>query len=143
MSHAHEQMMERYGFVVSPQILLRVIHAGNAREKVSMGEGHEARMFDVPLTFEDGTQVVVRCLVSLNLDFVITVLPPERRLQQLWRKQGADAKRVHKTVARRLVDDVPEEGVTPVEEFEASTTVEQKPVCALSLADKLRAALHS
>jgi hypothetical protein len=105
MSHAHKQMMDRYGFVVSPRILLQVIKAGNARELVQRGEGPDARMFDVPLTFEDGSQVLVRCVVSLNLDYVITVLPPERRVQQLYRKESEKNRRFHKEMRRASADE--------------------------------------
>jgi hypothetical protein len=137
-------MWKRYGFFVYPGELTKVIRAGKAKEHLTLSDSTRGgcRVFDVPVPFNDGTEKIVRCLVSPDLATVVTILPLVTKIEHFARTNGADAKRVHKTVARRLVDDVPEEVVTPVEEFEASTTVEQKPVCALGLADKLRAALH-
>ncbi len=113
MSHAADRMWQRFGFYVSPQQLLRVIRAGNARERVMMGQGDTVRQFDVPITFEDGTKTIVRCLVSLDLNIVITITRPETPMESLRRKEGEHKRKVFKSLKHVAVDI--DEAVAPVE----------------------------
>jgi hypothetical protein len=114
MKHVCDRLWERYGFFVAPTDLLRVIRAGNAKELLSKGEGNSARQFDVPLVFEDGTKATVRCLVGLSLENVITILPPERRMEIIKRKEGEHARKVHKQM-RQGPQSSAEEAVASVE----------------------------
>ena len=118
MSHATDRMWQRFGFYVSPQQLLRVIRAGNAKERLMMGEGDRVRKFDVPITFENGTTTTVRCLVSLDLKVVITITPPETPKESLRRKEGEHKRKVFKSLKHGAVDI--DEAVAPVELDEAA-----------------------
>ena len=48
-----------------------------------MGQGDTVRQFDVRITFENGTKTIVRCLVSLDLNVVITITRPETYMESL------------------------------------------------------------
>jgi hypothetical protein len=125
MSHAHDQMWERYGFIVHPHALTTIIREGRAKELFEFSESTRGgcRIFDVPVPFNDGSQKIVRCLVSPNLRTLVTVLPlrnSKPSYKHYQKTTGADNKRVHKTVTRRLVDDEEEEVVTPYGVFKPS-----------------------
>lgn len=113
MSHAADRMWKRFGFYMSPYQLLEIIRAGNAKERLMMGAGDRARQFDVPITFEDGTNTIVRCLVSLDLNIVITITRPETPLESLRRKEGEHKRKIFKSL-RHVAADI-EEAVAPVE----------------------------
>jgi hypothetical protein len=126
MSHAARRLQERYGSVidgrssqVSPRTLLRVIRAGNASEiLMKCGGDASARAFDVPITFQDGTRIKIRCVVSLDLNKVITVLPTEMPTQQLARKDRERKRAMFKIMER--AGDADDEAMAPVEVDEAA-----------------------
>jgi hypothetical protein len=104
MSHAADRMWKRFGFYMSPYHLLEIIRAGNAKERLMMGLGDRARQFDVPITFEDGTKTIVRCLVSLDLNVVITITRPETPMESLRRKEGEHKRKVFKSLKHVAVE---------------------------------------
>jgi|SRR5580700_4919030 hypothetical protein len=114
MSHFHDQMWQRYGFLAQPQVLLEIIAAGKAKEHLALSDStrNGCRVFDVPVPFEDGTKKTVRCLVAHDFSRVVTVLPLVTKIQHFARTKGADTKRIYKTVARRIVEDDDDEAVT-------------------------------
>ncbi|MFZ0233422.1 MAG: hypothetical protein WA211_04945 [Candidatus Acidiferrales bacterium] len=118
MSHAEDRIWKHFGFYMSPYQLLEIIRAGNAKERLMMGAGDRARQFDVPITFEDGTKTIVRCLVSLDLDVVITITRPETPLESLRRKYGQHTRKVFKSLKHVAVEI--DEAVAPVELDEAA-----------------------
>jgi hypothetical protein len=151
MTHAQDQLRRRYpeavsgrSFQVSLKTLLNIIRAGNAVERFSR-LGHTAveqgrRLFDVPITFQDGAKETIRCLVTSDLNVVVTVLPNEgKQIQAALGKAARHTRKIHKELKHGPQGDA--EAITPdvdVDE-EALAKVENVRV-GVSLADKLRAA---
>jgi len=126
MSHATKRLAKRYPDAqVSPKILLDVIRAGNATESFKLigetGIEKGRRHFKVPI----GT-LTIFCLVSQNLDFVISVLPPETQLEAMTRKKGEENRRIHKELKHGPQGDA--EAITPAAQIddEARAKVEQE-----------------
>jgi hypothetical protein len=80
----------------------------------------------VPITVQDGNTVIIPCLVSQNLDFVISVLPPETQLEAMKRKKGEANRRIHKELKQGPQGDA--EAITPAAQLddEARAKVEQE-----------------
>jgi hypothetical protein len=91
-SHATAQAAKRLGFVPPPKTLINTIRAGQAK-LVAFGE-QERLIYDVP--FEGTT---VRVVVNKELDWVVSVLPPQFGLEKRAdrykksRKQSSNRKR--------------------------------------------------
>jgi hypothetical protein len=140
--HAMNRMLQRSGFYVSPAKLLRVIRAGKATERLMMGEGDRARKFDVPVTGPDGTKTIIRCLVSLDLKIVFTVLPLETPIEAMRRKEGEHKRKVYKSLKHAAADD--NEVVAPeaIDEAARQKLEQERASAKTTFADVLRAALR-
>jgi hypothetical protein len=128
--HAEQRLVERYGpaianrsrqrsgqFQITLRDLLRVIRAGNATETFSVGAQAHTRTFDVPITFEEGDTVRIRCLVQSDLSNVMTILPPESKRERRDRLRGERRKKELR--AQKIAEQNEINPVTPDEEDEA------------------------
>jgi hypothetical protein len=124
MSHAANRAWERYGFFVSTSDLLKAIHAGNAKEQFHHTLHEGRRMFDVPLTFENGETRIIRCLTSSTVKSITTILPPETTTERIARERvelqdqrGKQTRKIHKLLRQGPQADA--EVVASVEELDA------------------------